>query len=203
MTNSNTPEAPPPEPSVIYDFDPNNLPPEYLQAIGLVAMASAQTESVIGDFIAALLGIDAIETLALTTHMVGPLKDHVVRALTELNAVSVEIVDQIDDLMDAINEAMNRRNVIVHNALIMHPTTGEILSHRLKARGSLQLELRPVSVEEIKQDASLIYEVGMALMGFMMAYGLGPRERKHAPRQPLDRSKKARAKRRDTAGVTR
>jgi predicted RNA-binding protein (virulence factor B family) len=166
-------------------------------------MASAQTESVIGDFIGALLGVDAVETLALTTHMAGPLKDHVVRALTELNAVSVEIVDQIDDLMDAINEAMNRRNVIVHNALIMHPGTGEILSHRLKARGSLQLELRPVSVEEIKQDASLIYEVGMALMGFMMAYGLGPRERKHAPRQPLDRSKKARAKRRDTAGVTR
>jgi hypothetical protein len=96
---------------------------------------------------------------------------------------------------------LEHRNVIVHNALIRHPETGEVLSHRLKARGSLQLELRPVSVEEIEQDASLIYEVGMALMSFMMDYGLGPRFRKHPPREPLDRSKKARAKRRESGGA--
>jgi hypothetical protein len=197
MTNSNTPNGGG-GPAVIYDFDPNNLPPDYLQAIGLVAMAAAQTESLIGDFIGTLLGIDGIETLALTTHMNGPLKDHVVRALAELNAVSIEIIDQIDDLMDAIGDAMSRRNIIVHNPLIIHPDTGEILSHRLKARGSLQLELRPISVEEIKQDAGLIYEVGMDLVAFMMFYNLAPKNRPLPPRMPFDRSKKARAKRRNS-----
>ena len=163
----------------------------------LVAMASAQTENIIQDFIGVLLHIDAVETLALTTHMTGPLKDHVVRALTELNAATAEVVDEIDDLMDAIKEAMARRNTIVHNPLIMHPDTGEILSHRIKARGSLQLKLQPVSVAEIEKDASLIYEVGMDLMRFMMKHALGPKQRNIPLREPLDRSKEARAKRRE------
>ena len=196
MTSSNIPNEQRAE-TVIYDFDPNNLPPEYLQAVGLVAMSSAQTENVMQDFIGVLLGIDAIETLALTTHMAGPLKDHIIRALTELNAVSIDIVDEIDDLMDAINEAMGKRNVIVHNPLMMHPKTGEVLSHRLRARGSLQLELRPISVEEIQQDASLIYEVGMNLTTFMMNHGLSPKWPAHPMRVTLNRSKKARAERRD------
>lgn len=181
----------------VYDFNPYHLPPEYLQAVGLVAMASAQTESVLQDFIGALLGIDNIETLAVTTHMAGPLKDHVIRALIELNTVHSAVVDEVDDLMDAIKDAMDRRNVVVHNPLIKHPKTGEILSHRLKARGCLQLELRPISVKEIEQDASLINEVGMNLMSFMMLHEIGPRERTRLLMEPLNRSKKARAKRRE------
>jgi hypothetical protein len=139
MTNSNTPDRPQPEPTVIYDFDPNNIPPDYLQAVGLVAMCSADAESSMQDFISCLINIDSVEGLALTTHMPQPLKDHVARALIELNAVSIEILDQVDDLLDAVEEAMARRNVIVHNQLIRHPDTGQVLSHRLKARGSLQL----------------------------------------------------------------
>jgi hypothetical protein len=201
MTDSDTPETRASEPAVIYDFDPHSLPPEYLQAVGLVAMASAQTESVMQDFIGALLNIDAIEALALTTHMAGPLKDHVARALIELNAIALDVVDEIDDLLDDIKDAMDRRNVIVHNELITHPTTGEIISHRLKARGSLQLELRPISVEEIQQDARLIYEVGMNLVRWMDAHNVGPRQRTRPPREPINRTKKARAKRREAASV--
>jgi hypothetical protein len=181
---------------VIYDFDPNNLPPEYLRAVGLVAMASAQTESVVGDFIGCLLGIDNIETLALTTHMAGPLKDHVARALIEMKTNSSNVVDDVDDLLDAIDEAMKRRNVVVHNPLIIHPKTKEVLSHRLKARGSLRLELRPISVKEIEEDARLIHEVGMALVGFMMDRGLEPITRTKPLMEYLDRGKKAREVRR-------
>lgn len=190
---------PDPDEPVIYDFDPRNLPPEYLQAVGLVAMASAQTESVMQDFIGVLLGIDNIETLALTTHMAAPLKDHIARALIELNGSTYAAVDDVDDLLDAIDQTLGKRNAIVHNSLIMHPHTGEILSHRLKARGALQLELRPISVKEIKEDAALIYEAGETLMKFMILHGLAPASRTKVIREPLDRSKKARAKRRDLA----
>jgi hypothetical protein len=183
----------------IYDFDPNNVPPEYLQAVGLVAMASASTESAMSDVIGGLCGLDNIEALALSTHMSVPLKDHVARALIELNAGSIEILDQVDDLLDDVTDAMDRRNAIIHNELITDPKTGQILSHRLKARGSVQLELRPISVEEIKEDARLIYEAGLNLIAFMGMLGIHPRERKIPLREPVKRSQKARAERRDLA----
>ncbi len=185
------------EPEVIYDFDPRNLPPEMLRAIGLVAAASSQTEHVVQSLIGGLLGIDNIETLALTTHMAAPLKDHVVRALAELSAPSPAQLDQIDDLMDAVNDAFDKRNLIVHNAIARHPVTGECFSYRQKARGSLQLSLIPVTAEEFARDAALIYEAGMDLMRFMISRGIGPRERIRPIRAALDRRKKAREKRRD------
>ena len=181
---------------VIYDFNPRNLPDDYLRAVGLVAMASAQTENVLSDFIGAVIGSDNIETMALTTHMSFPLKDNIIRSLIELNAATAEVVDNLDDILDSIGEAITKRNAIIHNPLIRHPETGEILSHRMKSRGSLQLALKPITVEEIQEDATLIYKAGMALQSFMMLYGLSPRTRKAQLREPLDRSKKARAKRR-------
>jgi len=194
--NSTTPGEDP-TPKVVFDFDPNNLPPEYLRAVGLVAMASAQTESIMQDLIGGLLGIDNIESLALAAHMPAPLKDHVARALIEMNATASVYVDLLDELLDAVNEALAKRNVIVHNPLLRHPETGEIFSHRLKARGSLQLELRPIKVEEMEQDAALIYEAGLALIQFMGAFGVASSIRTRPLWEPLDRSKKARAKRMD------
>lgn len=197
MTGTDSTDGETPKPKVIYDFDPRNLPPEYLRAIGLVAMASAQTESIMQDLIGGLLGIDNIEALALSAHMPAPLKDHVARSLIEMNATDAAYVDLLDDLLDAVNEALAKRNVIVHNPLLRHPDTGEIFSHRLKARGSLQLELRPISAEEMEQDAALIYEAGIAIIQFMGAFGLESSMRTRPLWEPLDRSKKARAKRRD------
>lgn len=183
----------------VYDFDPFNLPPEYLRAVGLVAMASAQTESTVSDLIGGLLGADLAETPALTTHMAMPLKDHAVRALAELNAPTAEIVDEIDELMNAINGAMTRRNAIIHNALVVHPDTGEVLSHRLKARGSLQLVLVPISAKEIEEDARLINKAGLDLVDLLARYNLWPKSRAAPLREPLDRTKAARAKRREVA----
>ncbi len=187
-----------PQRPVIYDFDPRNIPPEYLRAVGLVAMASAQTESIIGAFIGAILGADEIETLTLTAHMAAPLRDQVARALIELNATSADVVDDTDDLLDSINEALGRRNIVVHNRLIRHPDTGDIFSHRLKARGSLQLELKPITVAEIEEDAALIYEAGIALQRFMLLRGILPENRLGPLWEPLDRRKKARQERRNS-----
>jgi hypothetical protein len=186
------------EPSVIYDFDPNNLPAEFLQAIGLVTAASAQTESIVQKFIGGLLGIDEIETIALTTHMSAPQKDQVARALIELNGTSAAIVDHVDDLLDAIADAAERRNVLVHNSFARHPETGEVFSIRFKARGSLQVSLQPIDIEQIKKDAAFIYKVGIDLMRFIAAFDVRPADRTRTIHAPLDRRKKARAARKNS-----
>lgn len=182
-------------PGVIYDFDPNNLPPEYLQAIGLVAMASASTDSVVGQFIGGLLKIDNIEALALTAHLNAPVMDHIARALIELNATDVRYVDEVDRLLDAVNEAQAKRNTILHNSLCIHPETGKVFSHRLKARGSLTLELQPISVDEILADAREIHLAGMAVQSFMAMFDADPILRNRPIHEPLNRTKKAREER--------
>jgi hypothetical protein len=101
-------------PSIIYDFDPRNLPPELLRALGLVTAAAAQTESIVQEFIGGLLGIDHIETIALTAQMSANLREQIARSLLELNAANSWVVDTVDDLMDAIAAATEKRNHLVH-----------------------------------------------------------------------------------------
>ena len=64
----------------------------------------------------------------------------------------------------------------------------------------MQLDLVPVTVEEIRESARLIYEAGMDIMRFMMARGLSANFRKAPLREPLNRKKKARAERRERLG---
>jgi hypothetical protein len=190
-----------PEPTIIYDFDPRNLPPEYLQAIGLVVAASSQTESVMQHFIGALLGIDNADTLALATHMTAPLKDHVLRSLVELKTDRADVVDDVDDLLDEVERVLALRNSIVHNSFAIHPETGEVLSYRQKARGSLQIDLIPIPVHEIQETGALVYEAGIKIVEFMIRYGLEARVRTKPLMVPLNRKKKARAERRQSNGV--
>jgi len=190
---------PPSEPKIVFDFDPHNLPEGYLEAVGLVAMAAAQTEDSMKDLLGGLLGIDNVDTLAVATHMSFPLKDQIIRALAELRADQAAFVDSLDDLLDTVKEAMDRRNVLVHNPLMLNPETNEVFSHRLKARGSLQLELKPITVDEIEQDAALIYEVGLSIIQFMNAFEIEYRYRQTPLMEPLNRRKTARAQRREAA----
>jgi hypothetical protein len=185
------------EPSLVYDFDPRNLPPELLRAVGLITAASAQTEHIMQEFIGGLLGIDAMEAIALTNHMAGPLKDQVARALIELNGTSAWSVDTVDDLLDAIKAATDKRNILVHNALARHPETGEVFSIRYQARGSLSVSMQRVNIEQIEKDAALIYEAGINLMRFMLAFGITPRARTRVIHSPLNRGKKERKMRKD------
>lgn len=185
------------EPEVLYDFDPRNLPPEMLQAVGLVVASAAQTESVVQDFICGLLGIDMFVGRALTNQMSARLKDQVSRAIAELNGPSVSEVDRIDDLLDAINAAYAKRNAIVHGALCQHPATGEVLSYREQSRGSYRMSLQPVTAAAFENDALLIYEAGMNLMRFMTSRGIVPRNRTRDLHAPIDRRQKARAERRE------
>lgn len=186
--------------SVVYDFDPHNLPSGYLEAIGLVIAAASQTESIMRDFIGALLNVDSVEVLALGLHLSVPQKNDIIRTLAELNAPMASEIDEIDDLLDKVGAAFDLRNKVAHNAFARHPETDEVQVLKQKARGSLQVALSPITVEELRQDAEVIYEAGMELMRFMISRGIGPKERLKPLYRPLNRTKKARADRRDEFG---
>lgn len=183
-------------PPTSYDFDPQNLPPEFLKAIGLMAAASAQTEAVMQHLIGSFLQIDLPTTLGLTAHMSAPLKDQAARTLVELSSATQEHIDELDDLLDAVQEAGRKRNIVVHNSLVRHPVTGEVFSYRESARGSLQVSLQPVRVEEIERDAALLYKAGVDIMGFMVKHGLSQPDRVWPIRPAVSRGQKARAERR-------
>ena len=70
-----------------------------------------------------------------------------------------------------------------------------VLSYRQVARGSMQVSLQPVSVDEIKEDAAALHDAGMRLVQFMIAYGLQPIIRTRPHIAPVNRKKAAREKR--------
>ncbi len=179
-------------PSVVYDFDPRNLPAEFLRAVGLVVAASSQTEKIVQELIGGILQIDEAETQALTLQMSAPLRHHVARALMELNGANSIVVDQVDELLEMIAQANERRNIIVHNSFCIHPDTGEIYTLRAAARGSLQMSLQTVTAQQLESEAGKIYEAGIELMRFMVVFGVLPGRRTRPIREPLKRSKKDR-----------
>ena len=184
----------------VYDFDPNNLPPDYLAAIGLVVASASQTDHIMRDFIGSYLGVDIAESLALGAHMSTPMKDDIIRALVELNALCASDVDDLDDILDRVREATARRNAVAHNAFARHPETGQVFSLRERARGSLQVDMKPIQAAELNLIAAEVYASGTALMEYMMVRGIGLRNREQPIREPLNRGRKARQARRHEHG---
>lgn len=154
------------------DFDPRNLPMTYQRAIGLVAASSAQTESMVQMAICACLGVDAEYGWAVTTHMNAPMRDNVLRSVAELRIDDLDALDELDEILDAISDANNRRNDHVHGDWCRKESTGQVFIAKIKARGSVQADLIPVSVDQIKADAQLIYDLGIRLFKFLMRHGL-------------------------------
>lgn len=185
---------------IIYDFDPHNLPQEYLAAIGLVVACSSQTDHIMRDFIGSYLGIDLAETIALGAHISTPMKDDIIRTLIELNAPHAGDVDCLDDILDRIKAAAASRNAIAHNAFATHPETGQVFTMRERARGSLQVELKPIAASELSDIANEVYGAGLALQEFMTSRGINARDRDRPIHEPLNRGKKARLARREQQG---
>jgi hypothetical protein len=183
----------------IYDFDPNGIPDDYLRAIGRVMLCAAQAEDSVRTAIGVFLKIDNIETLALTNQLSGPLKDKILRAVVELNAPSASIVDALDDILDDVNAAMVERNAFAHRSLCRDPDSGEVLIWWEKVSGSIELELRPITAAEINSAGDRLLEASHRLTVFLQGFG-GPKFRGGALREPLKRSKAARAARRDAHG---
>jgi hypothetical protein len=184
------------EPTIIYDYDPRNLPQDVLAGVGLIAAASAQTESVVEMGIAGCLGLDAIYGLAITTHMNAPLRDHVLRAVAEIRIDDLDALDELDKLLDNITAVFAKRNQYVHRTWCMHPETGAVFTASITARSIVDAELIPMPIDRIKRDATSIYDAGMALMSFLMKNELlAPLPK--VPRDSAHKTKAARKKRRE------
>ena len=131
-------------PSIVYDYDPRNLPQDILAAIGLVTACSAQTENMVEMGIGGCLGIEVDYNVAVTTHMNAPLRDNVLRAAAEIRIDDLDALDELDHLLDEINKAFVKRNAYVHHQWCRHPETGEVFTTRIEARGSVDAELGSV-----------------------------------------------------------
>src|SRR5882724_10094125 len=108
-----------------YDFDPRNLPQDLLAAIGLMTTSAAYTESCVDEAIAGCLGVDYEYGQAVTTHMTMPLRFSVLKSAAEIRIDDVDALDRLDDLVDRIERAFEKRNAIVHHVLCRDPKTGD------------------------------------------------------------------------------
>ncbi|MEC5324956.1 hypothetical protein [Aurantimonas sp. A3-2-R12] len=176
------------------DYDPRNIPPEYLQAIGLVAACAAQTESSIEMAIMGCLGVESQYGMALTTHMSAPLRDDALRAVAEIRIDDLDALDELDRILDHIKTAMQKRHSTVHNQWGYSAEKGTVYTTHITARGTVKGDLIPMKLEDIHDDALAIYSAGIELVRFLLAFDLMPHIGPNASR--FHKTKVARKKRR-------
>lgn len=157
------------------DFDPRNLPQEYLAAIGLLSAAASSTDSIIEYAIAGLLDLDAEQGWAVTAHMPAPLRMSVLRSAAEIAIDYDKALDELDVHLDQIKAATDARNQMIHGSWCVRPSNGQVMFVKQEARTHVEVQLRAVAVDEIERKALTLYEVGMNLMRFCIALGIDPK----------------------------
>ncbi|WP_148203791.1 hypothetical protein [Nitrobacter winogradskyi] len=157
------------------DFNPNNLPKDVLEALGLITACSAHSDYVIESGIAGCLGVNIEYGSAVTTHMTTPHRKDVFLAAAELRIDDVHILIHLEDLLDELVDALKVRNGYVHNSPAIDRSTNETFMIRTEARGSVDVSLIPLSVEVILRDAQRIYKAGISLYGLLDKLGLLPK----------------------------
>ncbi|MEQ1900129.1 MAG: hypothetical protein ABL866_05300 [Devosia sp.] len=100
------------------------------------------------------------------------MRDQVLRAVAEIRIDDLDVLDELDEILDAILDANSRRNDHVHNEWCRKPKSDEVFQVKAKARGRVEMDLIPVSIDKIKSDAQLIYDVGIRLYEFLRRHRL-------------------------------
>jgi hypothetical protein len=163
-----------PQPVVIYDYDPFNLPPEILRAIGLVIACASQSEHILNMAVGGSLGLEDHYTIALTVHMPIGLKIGVLKSAAEFR-LEVTALDELDLLLVEMDKAFGVRNKYAHHSFARNPETGAIYRQSEIARVRLEIESILLSVDQIEGDALFVYKAGMELVKFLLAHDLMPR----------------------------
>jgi len=158
----------------VLDFDPFNLPPMHLQAIGLMSAAASSTDSVIEMAIAGALGIDGEQGYAVTAHMPFPLRMSVLKSAAEIRFARHEILNALDSILEVIKKAVEDRNDYIHGSWCRRPSDGAALLVQQSARTHVEVSSRPVTVDEIEGKALALYNAGMDLMRFIIAADILP-----------------------------
>lgn len=158
----------------VLDFDPFNLPPLHLRAIGLMSAAASSTDSVIEMAIAGVLGLDGEQGYAVTAHMPNPLRISVLKSAAEIRFDRADILNALDSILDTIKAAVEERNDYVHGSWCVRPSDGAVLLVQQSARTHVEVSSRPVAVKEIESKAVALYDAGMDLMRFIIATDILP-----------------------------
>ena len=87
-------------PETIYDFDPRNLPADFLESIGLCVTCAAQTQYMLEAAIWGCLGLDTEFGMAITTHMPQPLRISTLKAAAEIRLDDPDLLDFFSLSMD-------------------------------------------------------------------------------------------------------
>lgn len=176
-----------------YDFNPNTLPKELLEAIGLMTACAAQTEYVVQEAIAGCLGVDIEYGKAITTHMAMPLRFSALRSAAEIRIDDLDALDKLDELLSQLDDAFNRRNAVVHHSWCRDPMTDEVFTIKESARVRVETNLIPMTIDKVKSDALFVYQTGLDLQQFLSDHELSP------PFQPEGRSRAHKSKAARTA----
>lgn len=174
----------------VLNFNPQLLPQEYLSAIGLMSAAASSTDNIIEMAIAGMLGIDAEQMCAVTSHMSAPLRASCLKSAAEIVLEDPKALDELDFHLEAIKKAQEARNDIVHGSWCVRPSDKAVLLVQQEARTHVNIQSRPMTVDEIKRKAITLYEVGMNLMRFLIATDKLPdlpRDRKRGINTPKAR----------------
>lgn len=183
------------------DFEPANLPTEYLAALGLVSASASHTDSVIEMAVAGMLGIDGERGWAVTSHMSGPLRISALKSAAEIRLSDPRALDELDEIINRIEAAMGARNNMIHGSWCRNPATGQVFLVKQEARTHVVARSIPMTVDEIKLKAATLYEAGIDLMRLIMALDVMPalpQPRQRGVNTPKER-KAARAERRRTS----
>ena len=179
----------------VYDWNPLNLPPNALAAIGRVTACYAQTERILQQAIAGCAGVDFEYGLAITTHMPMPLRLSVLRSVAEIRIDDLDALDELDDLLERFETATQKRNSVAHNDWCRDPETNALFTMKTTSRARLEGDLLPMSVDHIESDALFIYQIGLDIYVFLQKHGLIP-PMPDVPRPRHHKSKAARKMRR-------
>jgi hypothetical protein len=158
-----------------YDFDPRNLPQDLLAAIGLMTTSAAQTEWFVESAIAGCLGLSVEYGAAVTTHMNMPLRLNVLKSAAEIRIVDLEVMKELEELLGRIDAAFRKRNDVVHHTWLRDPDTGKVGRVWKKARERVELEVIPMSADQVRRDARFVYQAGIDLFEFLGKHDLMPR----------------------------
>lgn len=158
----------------VFDFEPANLPQDFLAALGLMSASASITDGVVEMAIVGMLGLDGEQGWAVTAHMPAPLRANVLKSAAEIRFSDPRILDELDVLLEAIKKATEARNEIIHGSWCRVPSTGQVMLVQQKARTHVEVSANPMTVDEVKLKATALYDAGMNLMQFIMAIGAVP-----------------------------
>lgn len=158
-----------------FDFNPQHLPKAYLEAIGLATAAASFTEYAMETALTGFLRLDVHTGGALTANMNAPTRDNALRAIGKLRLSEADQA-RLEDLLDAIKSAHNRRNAIVHHTWAIHKQTGQVFRVDINAHNDQSHHRHRVDLAALQEDAAQIHRVGRELLEFVRQKGLLPRD---------------------------